>query len=137
MGYSSECSTVEPEPFLGNDEADLRDCARKADAAPEPPERPFPGITVTITVDKKPVPVSEVETGLLDVVLPAENILGARPGPAQSVAHGYVALLNPLTPGTHEIEIHAEGTAFLYDDLHPEYKFPVNFTNRTTIIVEP
>ena len=120
LGWTSECSTVEPPPYFGTDEPSLRACARAVDAALEPP---------TVTVDGRPLPVVEVETALLDVVLPADNIFGQPAGTtAQSVGHGWVALLHPLPPGTHEIVIHVTGT---YLDQ------PVDFTNTTTIIVQP
>ena len=59
-----------------------------------------------MTLDGKVVPVTEVETSLLNIVLPPDNILGvtAEQGlQGQSVAHGWVTLLHPLTPGTHTI----------------------------------
>jgi hypothetical protein len=115
---SSECSTVEPPPFFGRNEAQLRKCARTVDA----------NITVhTITLDGQPVPVTEVVTGLLTIDLPADNILGVPAQQAFSVAHGWVALVGPLSPGRHEIILHIEGT-YLGD--------PINFTNTTTIIVQ-
>ena len=60
----------------------------------------------TVTVDGTPVPVTEVESPLLHIVLPKDNIF-AQPAGTQglSVAHGWVALLHPLTPGTHTIII--------------------------------
>jgi hypothetical protein len=48
-----ECSTVEPPPFFGSTEAELRECARAVDV---------PGSTLTLTVDGKPVPPTLVET---------------------------------------------------------------------------
>jgi hypothetical protein len=120
LGWTSECSTVEAPPYFGTDEPSLRACARAVDAELEPP---------TVTVDGRPLPVVEVETALLDVVLPADNIFGQPAGTAAlSVGHGWVALLHPLPPGTHEIVIHVTGT---YLDQ------PVDFTNTTTIIVQP
>jgi hypothetical protein len=47
------------------------------------------------------------------------------PQQAFSVAAGFVALLHPLPPGTHEIVI--TGTDTFFGD----------FTNVTTIVVEP
>ena len=118
LGWTSECSTVEPPPYFGTDEPSLRACARAVDAQLEPP---------TVTVDGRPLPVVEVETALLDVVLPADNIFGQPAGTAaQSVGHGWVALLHPLPPGTHEIVIYVTGTYVVQ---------PVDFTNTTTIIV--
>jgi hypothetical protein len=116
--WSSECSTVEDPPYFGRNERQLRACARAADA----------GITlVEITVDGQPVAVNEVETGLLTIDLPENNIFQLPAQQAFSVGHGWVTLLNPLSPGRHEIIIHVEGT-YLGD--------PVDFTNTTTIIVQ-
>jgi hypothetical protein len=90
---ASECSTFEGD---GTTEAELRDCARGRDVPSAP----------TVTVDGKAVPVAEVETPLLNIVLPADNIFGLPAGTqGLSVGHGWVALLHPLTPGTHTIVI--------------------------------
>jgi hypothetical protein len=98
--WTTECSTFEGN---GTTEAELRACALAADA----------GITlVTVTVDGQPVPVTEVETGLLSIHLPGNNIFGLK-GAARnglSVGHGWVVLLDPLAAGRHEIVIHVEGT---------------------------
>jgi hypothetical protein len=88
---SFECSTFEGN---GTTEAQLRTCARESDVQVAP----------TVTVDGKSVPVAEVETPLLNIVLPADNIFGQPAGTqGLSVGHGWVALLHPLTPGTHTI----------------------------------
>jgi hypothetical protein len=110
-----ECSTVEP-PTVGGNEAELRECARAVD---------MPGSTLTLTVDGKPVPLTLVETPLLTIDLPEDNILGVPAQQALSVAAGFVALLPPLPPGTHEIVITGTGTFF------------GDFTLVTTIVVEP
>jgi hypothetical protein len=90
---SVECSTFEGN---GTTDAELRSCAREGDLQLAP----------SVTVDGAAVQVSEVETALLDVVLPADNLFGLAEGTeGLSVAHGLVALLNPLTPGTHQIVI--------------------------------
>ena len=93
---SVECSNVEGN---GEDEATLRACARAADAQTAP----------QVTLDGRPISVTEVETGLLRIDLPKGNVFGVQPQQALSVAHGWVALLHPLTPGTHEITIRNEG----------------------------
>jgi hypothetical protein len=110
-----ECSTVEP-PTVGGNEAELRECARAVD---------MPGSTLTLTVDGEPVPLTLVETPLLTIDLPEDNILGVPAQQALSVAAGFVALLPPLPPGTHEIVITGTGTFF------------GDFTLVTTIVVEP
>ena len=90
---SFECSTFEGN---GTTEAELRACARQNDVQVAP----------TVTLDGKSVPVSEVETPLLNIVLPADNIFLLPAGTqGLSVGHGWVALLHPLTPGTHTILI--------------------------------
>lgn len=105
---SVECSTFEGQ---GTTEAELRACARESDQV-EP----------TITVDGKFVPVIEVETRLLNIVLPADNLFDLPPGTqGLSVGHGWVTLLHPLTPGTHTIVLNP-GT-------------PNSIT--TTIVVQP
>jgi hypothetical protein len=109
--WTTECSTFEGN---GTTEAELRACARATDA----------GITThTIAVDGQPVPVSEVETELLTIHLPADNIFGLTGADRNglSVAHGWVTLIHPLPPGTHTIDIHVAGT--------------VNLDVQTTIIV--
>ena len=66
-------------------------------------------------------------TPALHPVLPANNILGAPAGEYLSAAHGRVALLDPLPPGTHTIFIDGvkndDGTAAP--------------SNTTTIVVKP
>ncbi|HWH99590.1 MAG TPA: hypothetical protein VNT27_04610 [Propionibacteriaceae bacterium] len=90
---SVECSTFEGN---GTTEAELRKCARDADADVAP----------SVTVDGRSVPVTEVETRLLNIVLPEGNIFGQPAGAkGLSVGHGWVVLLHPLTPGTHTVVI--------------------------------
>jgi hypothetical protein len=90
---SVECSTFEGN---GTTDAELRACARRTDVKVAP----------TVTVDSRSVSVAEVETRLLGIVLPPDNIFDAPAGTrGLSVAHGWVALLHPLTPGTHTIVI--------------------------------
>jgi hypothetical protein len=98
--WTTECSTFEGN---GTTEAELRACARAFDQ----------GITThTIAVDGQSVPVSEVETGLLTIHLPKDNIFGLTGADRNglSVGHGWVTLLDPLPPGTHTIDIHLAGT---------------------------
>src|SRR3712207_6427692 len=88
---SVECST-----FEGTSEADLVACARESDAAEAP----------TVTLDGQPVSLTEVATDVTPVTLPADNLFGLPAGTeGLFAAHGWVALLHPLTPGTHTIEI--------------------------------
>jgi hypothetical protein len=90
---SVECSTFEQQ---GTTETELRECARESDVESAPP----------VTVDGMSVALTETETRLLDIVLPANNIFDFPAGTeGLSVGHGWVAVLHPLTPGTHTIVI--------------------------------
>lgn len=116
-GYTTECSTFPTDcGGPGSNEAQLRAAAEAQDA----------GITATVTINGQPVSLSTVETGLLTIHLPPDNLFGvkgaARNG--QSVAHGFVYLTDPLTPGTYIIQGHV-----VFQD-----GFTTDFT--TTIIVQ-
>jgi hypothetical protein len=105
---SFECSTFEGH---GTTETQLRECARQIDVQVAP----------RVTVDGRSVAVAEVETRLLNIVLPADNVFGLPAGTqGLSVGHGWVAVLHPLTPGTHTIVIDTGAS-----------------TVTTTIIVQP
>jgi hypothetical protein len=95
VGFSVECSTFEGN---GTTEAALRQCAREGDLQSAP----------TVTIDGRPATVEEVESPLLHITLPPDNIFGL-PGGTQglSVGHGWVVLQHPLRPGRHEIRIGA------------------------------
>jgi hypothetical protein len=119
VAYSSECSTIEGAPYFGSNEAELRECARAADA----------GFTaLTVTVDGQPVPVVETETRLLRMHIPADNIVGVDAQKALSVGHGWVSLLAPLATGTHQISIGIAGTDVFGNPVIP---------TPTTIVVLP
>jgi hypothetical protein len=109
---SWECSTFPHDhPGFGTTEAQLRECARAHDVQHAP----------TVAVDRHAVRVDEVETTLMDIVLPNDPIVGTAGAHGQSVAHGWITLLNPLTLGNHMIVIHSDA-------------FP---TIKTTITVKP
>lgn len=112
---SVECSTVEEPPFYGGNEAELRQCVRDLDVLQG---------DLTVAVDGEPVPLTLVESPLLRLDLPEDDLLGVPPQQALSVASGLVALLQPLPPGTHEIVTTGTGTVL------------GDFTNVTTIVVE-
>jgi hypothetical protein len=93
--FIAECSTFERN---GTTEAALRACAVGADE----------GVTATVTINDEPVPLTSVETGLLTIHLPQDNIFGLKGAERNglSVAHGFVYLTDPLTPGTYIIKGH-------------------------------
>ena len=115
--WTTECSTFAGDcGGPGSNEAQLRAAAEAADA----------GVTVTVTINDQPVPLSSVETGLLTIHLPHDNIFGAKGAQRNglSVAHGFVYLTDPLAAGTYVIEGRVK---------FPRGR-PQNFT--TTIIVQ-
>jgi hypothetical protein len=97
--WTTECSTFAGDcGGPGSNEAQLRAAAEAADA----------GITATVTINGQPVPLSSVETGLLKIHLPQDNIFGATGAERKgfSVAHGFVYLTDSLTRGTYIIQGH-------------------------------
>jgi hypothetical protein len=111
--WSTECSTFEGN---GTTQAALRACAVGADE----------GVTATVTINDEPVPLSSVETGLLTIHLPQDNIFRLKGAERNglSVGHGFVYLTDPLTPGTYIIE----------GDVVDPNGDPADFT--TTVIVQ-
>jgi hypothetical protein len=100
VAWSFECSSFEGN---GTTDAELRSCALAVDS----------GITlVSVSVDGIAVPVSRVQTDLLGIHLPKDNIFGVS-GTGRnglSVGDGWVTLLDALPRGTHTIVIHHEGS---------------------------
>jgi hypothetical protein len=92
-GSGVECSTFEGN---GTTEAELRACARALDLQTAP----------SITFDGRPLTVAAVETPLMQLTLPGDNIFGLPAGSTGlSVAHGWVTQVNPPPPGTHTVVI--------------------------------
>jgi hypothetical protein len=104
---SAECSTLEPPPFYGGNEEELRACAQN-----------FIPEALTASIDGREVRnLSEyiVTSPLYEFTVPEDNILGA-PADAtgKSVAHGAFLMLAPFTSGKHTIHLHGE---------YPEYGY--------------
>jgi hypothetical protein len=120
---SAECSTAEAPPFHGADPAGLRACVDSLFLGPA-------GIITahSLVLDGTSVPVTLVQTPLMSVSLPSDNMLGVPAQHALSVGMGWVALLRPMTPGVHHVtftfDITLEGT-------------PLGETNNITIGVSP
>jgi hypothetical protein len=97
--WTYECDSFEGD---GTTDAALRACALGADAV----------ITPSATLNGAPVPLSSVETKLLNIQLPEDNIFAVLfPGAdigltGLSVAHGYLYLTHPLQPGRYTLVNH-------------------------------
>jgi len=97
-GGGSECSTVEPPPFFGRTEKELRACANAAlDQATD----------FHLTVNGQDVgdlTPYRTTSPLFTFTFPEDNIFDVPPGVAQSVSAAYgVIILPPSTPGRYEI----------------------------------
>ena len=96
---SASCTTVEPPPFHGRDEAALRACTEAWFAT---------AVELTAVVDGETIPDLEryrVQSDLFAVALPAGNMLGVEPTVTQGVVEGYWLLLAPLPVGEHELRV--------------------------------
>lgn len=99
---SVEASTLEPPPFYGSNEAELR-------AVIEDPA--FDYGTLSATVDGVAVPHLErylVESPLYTFSVPDNNVLGVPADTGQSVAKACMFMLAPLPVGKHVIQVHGE-----------------------------
>jgi hypothetical protein len=96
-----ECSTVEPPPFFGSTEGELRSCARCwADHI-------VPS-SLEVTVDGRALEDLaryRAASPLFTFAYPADNIFGIPDGPGtgQSVSDGYWIYLHPLPAGQHTV----------------------------------
>ena len=93
-----ECSNLEPEPFFGANEAELRECVDEGFDLLSYVEVTFNGKTVT-NLD------AYVITSRLDT-LPPNNLLS--PNAGLTMDKGYFVVLHPLSPGTHILRAYDE-----------------------------
>ena len=110
ISVANECSNIEPPPFFGQTEAELRACAAEGfDAV-------FSG-PVSVSVDGSEVPdlrTFRVQTPLFQYTLPEGNLYGFPAGTTATAAiqDGMFVMVKPLRPGTHVVAIHIESPVF-------------------------
>lgn len=113
------CTTVEPPPFFGSHEEELRACA----------EEGFAGFTdMEITINGEPVPdlaSYQTTTPMFTMNFGEGNFYGIEPVVASSVAESQSLLIAPPPPGVYEIV--GSGT-YAPDD--------VQFSNTVRVVVE-
>jgi hypothetical protein len=100
----AECSNIEPEPFFGADEADLKDCVKDGFDLVSYAEVTARGITT-----KQAALGAYAITSAL-THLPANNLLSADAG--ISMDKGYFMVIGPLSPGTHTFHAYDEFAVF-------------------------
>jgi hypothetical protein len=120
----ASCTTVEPPPFFGGDEAELRACTEALFAAPA---------ELSAVVDGVAIPDLEryrVQSDLFTVALPAGNWLEVEPAVTQGVAEGYWLLLAPLPVGEHELRF---GEGFPASDFSSEVTYHLIVAEPTVV----
>ena len=123
---TASCSTAEPPPFFGRDEAELRACTEALFATP---------VELTAVVDGLEIPDLEryrVQSERFTVALPADNWLEVEPAVIEGVGDGYWLLLAPLPVGDHELHF---GGAL--PDIGVFHEVTYHLTVAEPVVVEP
>ena len=94
-----ECSSVEPPPFFGRDEEELRACAIAMSDTVTAVEASIDGQDLPNILDYR------TTSPLFTMNFPEDNIFGGPSGLALSVADGYSFIIAPPPPGEYEIVI--------------------------------
>ena len=114
-----ECSFAE---MNVKTEEELRRCA-------EEDESSNPGLFLSVDGKQfKGLETYRVHSRAFDTNFPENNIFAAKPGPTRAVSDGYWIILEPLTPGQHDIHFKASLTnpttgILFYND---EVKYTIN-----------
>lgn len=114
-----ECSNVEPPPFFGSNEAELRDCAHT-----------FMGYVAAsfATLDGQPLPMSHVESPLYEFTAVPGSLFGnTDPLTGISVSDGLWVFLGRLSGGRHTLRL---GGRFDFPD---GSSFPIDVTYNLTV----
>jgi hypothetical protein len=119
MAGGAGCTTVEPPPFFGANESELRACVEEQLAL-------VVGVEATVNGE----PVSDLDryqtvSQPFTLNFPEGNFLGVEPGVALSVALSYAFIVAPPPPGEYTIFV-----SITYSDL------PEPLTSTATVIVE-
>jgi len=114
-----ECSVFEPDPFHGDNEAELRACANGHI------DHTSGLIAVIDGVPVQDLAAYRVESPLFEFgPLPPDNVLGAPAGTTSpAVDAGVYLMLTPLRPGSHTI--HVSGT---FDEFNVTFDTTFNIT---------
>jgi hypothetical protein len=98
-----ECSTIEPPPYYGANDAELRTCA--AEHIDVGLDQDFPMNRLTVDGQVVDLTPYRAPSPLFPVVWPQDNEAGVPAGVAQSVGDGYAVMVGPLAEGKHVIEM--------------------------------
>lgn len=93
----TECSTVEPPPYFGRNEAELRECAALQSDT-------FTSVEATVNgVDLPDIERYRTDSPLFTLNFPEDNFFGVPEGAALSVSNGYSLLIAPPPPGEYDL----------------------------------
>ena len=98
----ANCSTIEPPPYFGRDEDELRTCA----ATNLETDHPIADEAVRINGQEVPdLATYRSSSPLTPIIFPEDNIFGAPAGVGLFVTDAYGFIIAPPDPGTYEIEL--------------------------------
>jgi hypothetical protein len=103
VSAGGECSTVEPPPFFGRTEDELRACVTAAMEGSIPFGARING------QDVGDLGAYRISTPLFTLNFPENNIFGVEPGVAQAVGEAYSFIIAPPPPGEYEIVLFPPG----------------------------
>ena len=98
------CSTVEPPPYFGRNEDELRACANETLNGATDNEASVNG------QDVDDLDVYRIATPLFTVALPEDNIIGVEPVVAEVISEGYTFIISPPPPGEYEVRLRRSTT---------------------------
>lgn len=114
-----ECSSVEPPPFYGGNEAELRDCVHTFMAF---------ATEWFAYLDGNPLPLSRVESSVYDFTAVPGSLFGnTEPLSGISMSDGQWVFLTPLSAGSHTLRL---GGRFDFPD---GSSFPLDVTYELTV----
>lgn len=124
VGFTTECSNIEPDPFHADTPLQAAKCGLRNDLLLD---------ELTLSLDGgTPVSLRDRRFGTFmlpgRVVIPENAVFGGTPGEIMRWGgHGYVALIRPLPVGEHTVQGHVEGDI---EGLPPE---GLDFTTAVTV----
>ena len=103
--YNAECSYAEYPQY--KTESELRNCAKDQVDKVTSLDASVDGMKVNNLKQKY-----RVQSQLFDLMFPNNNVYGVSAGPSKAVSDGYWVILQPLSPGKHEISFSGSAIDF-------------------------
>jgi len=103
--YNAECSYAEYPQY--KTESELRNCAKAQTDTVTSLDVSIDGIKISDLKQKY-----RVQSQLFDLMFPNNNVYGVSAGPSKAVSDGYWVILQPLSPGKHEVRFSGSAVDF-------------------------